>query len=95
MTVCFLVPPPPVLQAQSVVGTPYYMSPECIRGNPYDWSSDTWSLGCLLYEITTLVSPFWQVNAHLAGILVTAYCFAGWAQDSTRYRCRQEEHESR
>eukprot|EP00873_Tetraselmis_striata_P039572 jgi/Tetstr1/459836/TSEL_005185.t1 len=44
--------------AQSVVGTPYYMSPECIRGTPYDWSSDAWSLGCLLYEIATLCSPF-------------------------------------
>jgi len=48
------------MQAQSVVGTPYYMSPECIRGTPYDWSSDTWSLGCLLYEIATLNSPFHQ-----------------------------------
>ena len=38
-------------QAQSMVGTPYYMSPECIRGQPYEWSSDTWSLGCLLYEL--------------------------------------------
>ena len=27
-------------QAQSMVGTPYYMSPECIRGQPYEWSSD-------------------------------------------------------
>eukprot|EP00891_Asterochloris_glomerata_P006403 jgi/Astpho2/6403/Aster-08090 len=48
------------MQAQSMVGTPYYMAPECIRGHPYDWSSDVWSLGCLLYEMAAMRSPFWR-----------------------------------
>eukprot|EP00239_Pterosperma_sp_CCMP1384_P008296 CAMPEP_0197848944 /NCGR_PEP_ID=MMETSP1438-20131217/10552_1 /TAXON_ID=1461541 /ORGANISM="Pterosperma sp., Strain CCMP1384" /LENGTH=322 /DNA_ID=CAMNT_0043461425 /DNA_START=270 /DNA_END=1238 /DNA_ORIENTATION=+ len=46
--------------ACSAVGTPYYMSPEAIRGQPYDWSSDVWSLGCLLYELMTLRNPFYK-----------------------------------
>ena len=44
------------------VGTPMYMSPECIKGLPYEYSSDIWSLGCLLYELITLKNPFYKVR---------------------------------
>uniref|UniRef100_A0A7S0RG92 non-specific serine/threonine protein kinase n=1 Tax=Chlamydomonas leiostraca TaxID=1034604 RepID=A0A7S0RG92_9CHLO len=53
------------LQAVTTVGTPYYMSPECIRGTPYDFSSDVWSLGCLLYELVALRNPFYKENQSL------------------------------
>ena len=39
-------------------GTPYYASPEVWKDQPYDARSDIWSLGCVLYEATTLKPPF-------------------------------------
>ena len=43
---------------QTQTGTPYYASPEVWKDKPYDYKSDIWSLGCVLYEIATLKPPF-------------------------------------
>ena len=66
----------------STVGTPYYMSPECIQaggggGGGYDFKSDTWSLGCLLYELAALRSPFYRekINFYLLGKRITSGTF--------------------
>jgi len=34
------------------------MSPEIWRRRPYNKKSDIWSMGCLLYELTSLKHPF-------------------------------------
>lgn len=44
--------------AMTVVGTPYYMSPEVCENKPYTYKSDVWSLGCVLYELCTLKHAF-------------------------------------
>ena len=45
-------------KAFSKVGTPLYMAPEVINNIGYDFKSDNWSLGCVVYELVTLKSPF-------------------------------------
>lgn len=43
-------------------GTPYYASPEVWRDEPYDFKSDMWSLGCVIYEIAALSPPFQAID---------------------------------
>ena len=44
--------------AMTLVGTPYYLSPEVCEDKPYTFKSDIWALGCVLYEMCSLKHPF-------------------------------------
>lgn len=44
--------------ANTMVGTPHYLSPELCQGQVYDQKSDVWALGCVLYEMAALRKPF-------------------------------------
>lgn len=49
---------PNTANLRTVVGTPYYMSPEVCENKPYDFKSDVWSIGCILYELCKLEYAF-------------------------------------
>mmetsp|Transcript_66273 Transcript_66273/g.97015 ORF Transcript_66273/g.97015 Transcript_66273/m.97015 type:complete len:298 (+) Transcript_66273:107-1000(+) len=53
------------LETVTVVGTPYYMAPEVAQNRPYSYPADVWSLGCVVYELCNLTSPFWEKNLNL------------------------------
>ncbi|KAG8470267.1 hypothetical protein KFE25_008688 [Diacronema lutheri] len=44
--------------AETIVGTPYYLPPETVRGEPYSSKADVWALGVVLYELAQLSKPF-------------------------------------
>ncbi|KFB45752.1 AGAP006872-PA-like protein [Anopheles sinensis] len=50
------------VHAQTVLGTPYYFSPEMCEGKVYDEKSDIWALGCILGEMCCLKKAFVASN---------------------------------
>ncbi len=46
-------------RAGSIIGTPYYMAPEHIRGESVDQRSDVYSVGAMIYKAIAGVPPFW------------------------------------
>ncbi|XP_034128288.1 serine/threonine-protein kinase Nek8 [Drosophila guanche] len=50
------------IHAQTVLGTPYYFSPEMCEGKEYDNKSDIWALGCILGEMCCLKKTFAATN---------------------------------
>lgn len=70
---------------KDVVGSPYYVAPEVLRGR-YSYHADMWSCGVILYILLCGIPPFWgeTEQAIIDAILKGKYDFDGepWPQIS-------------
>ena len=62
--------------AKTMIGTPYYLSPEIVQGKPYSFKSDIWSLGVMLYEMMALKMPFDATNLPMLSMKIMKGQFA-------------------
>ena len=49
-------------------GTPIYMSPQVLKGEPYTIKCDVWSLGIVFYKILFNLYP-WQQTDNLESLM--------------------------
>jgi serine/threonine protein kinase len=87
-----------------VLGTPAYMSPEQVRGQPADHRSDIFAFGCVLYEMLTGAgafrrdTPVESMNAVLreeTPDLTTTHAGIPLSMDRVVRRCLEKEPERR
>lgn len=55
--------------ANTFCGSPLYMSPEqCVAGEQYSFPADVWAMGCVVFEIMALHSPWVTPDSNLKHI---------------------------
>jgi serine/threonine protein kinase len=72
--------------AYTNIGTPYYMAPEIVCGQPYDFSVDYWALGCMIYKLLTKKYPF---EARNIGALVLRIKRGMYNSNNIPYKYKQ------
>lgn len=91
-------------RAMTMVGTPYYLSPELCMGKPYSSKSDVWSLGVVLYVLLNQKMPYEASNYAALILRIVQDDHAKHQQPSTKYSavlrrmatwCMQKEERSR
>jgi len=75
----------------TIVGTPYWMAPELIRGENYDQKVDVWSLGIMIIEMAEGEPPYMELPPLRALFFITTKGIPGlkqpdkWSNDFTDF----------
>jgi serine/threonine protein kinase len=87
----------------TIVGTPYWMAPELIRGQNYDQKVDLWSLGIMVMEMAEGEPPYMEFPPLRALFLITTKGIpdlkdpSKWSSEMRDFisKCLDKEPESR